>query len=1012
MKKNISVWIAFISLIIIAVVFFFGLGSGGSHAGDSLYTDLTDFPTFVKNGYEPAYAALKPELTDWDLELPASHKKDIRMNRLPVSLNSENPSDFLSTGDRKIEEFTILIPFELSREKINCLFGDNPVAPGMYLAGIGENWEIYINGDLIAKQIHMDPDNKITSFRSQRGVNIPFDKRFLNEGNNQLVIHIIGSRSNIFTGLFYTGPYYIGNYTNISSAGTNSLTIALCTIFIFLGLYHVLLFLLRKTDRYNFLFGAFSGLLAIYYFAHSSVIYHIFEDTAITMRIEYGALYLLWFFFAVFLENLNFGKIKRITVAYGISCVVLIILQSVFPIWFATNLLTVWLVYGGAYILYVFGYDFVFPFIKSVKTRYKEAKEEGRQSGYVKLILSSLMQKELGNIFIPITITFCTTIFDMFDMAFLHTGALLTRYGFSLLMIFMALMLARKYTNRFEETTQMKDTLEETVKQRTRQLEEQVLVAKEANKAKSNFLANMSHEIRTPMNAIIGMTSIGLTASDGNSKTEDCFFKIDGASKHLLGVINDILDMSKIEAGKFELSESEFDFKKMIEQIVTVNKFRMDEKSQEFTVAIDEKIPSYLFGDDQRLSQVITNLISNAAKFTPAGGSVKLEAQFLSKDKKVDDLSGEDLYTIKISIKDSGIGISPEQQEKLFSSFQQAENNTSRKFGGTGLGLSISKSIVELMGGKIWIESELGKGSDFSFTIQIKKSDGEASAQESVTDETVYQFEGHHILLVEDVEINREIVISLLESTLIKIDCAENGKEALEMFKAAPSKYELIFMDMQMPEMDGLEATRQIRALGEQKEGVPVCEQARIIPIIAMTANAFKEDVVKCLDAGMNGHLGKPIDFDDVLNKLRTYLIAGAPGGIVWDKKYELGNNKVDRQHISLCDMVNNLIRQCEQGKAAESLQETLAYLVDYTVYHFKSEEELQAETDYPGYAEHKLIHEDFKVTVDKLVQRFKENGSSEELVTDIRETVIPWLTNHMQTEDTKIGAYLREKTV
>ncbi|MCL1905452.1 MAG: bacteriohemerythrin [Clostridiales bacterium] len=522
--------------------------------------------------------------------------------------------------------------------------------------------------------------------------------------------------------------------------------------------------------------------------------------------------------------------------------------------------------------------------------------------------------------------------------------------------------------------------------------EQQRADAYAASKSKSAFLANMSHEIRTPMNAIIGMTSIGLSANDTN-KMKDCFNKIDGASRHLLGLINDILDMSKIESGKFDLSESEFDFARMIGQVVNVNKFRIDDKGQVFTVNIDEDIPPYLFGDDQRISQVITNLISNASKFTPENGNIKLDARFISEENEV--------CTIQISITDSGIGISPEQQAKLFQSFQQAESDTSRKFGGTGLGLAISKSIVEMMGGRIWIESELGKGAAFIFTMQVKRGSGKPP-EETIQNVAIDHFEGHYILLAEDIEINREIVLALLEPTLLTIDCVENGREALEMFTASPDKYELIFMDMQMPEMDGLEATRQIRALD-----IPF---AKTIPIIAMTANAFREDVVKCLDAGMNGHLGKPLDFDDVLNKLRTYLTVGFYNGLVWDKKFEVGNSTVDRQHKSLCEMINTLILQCEHGKAAETLHETLAFLVDYTVYHFSNEEALQIESGYPGYEEHKRIHEDFKITVSGLVKRFEDNGSTEDLVKDIRETVIGWLTNHMQNEDTKIGKHIRGK--
>ena len=383
------------------------------------------------------------------------------------------------------------------------------------------------------------------------------------------------------------------------------------------------------------------------------------------------------------------------------------------------------------------------------------------------------------------------------------------------------------------------------------------VAAETANRAKSNFLANMSHEIRTPMNAIIGMTSIGKTAADAEKMTYS-FGKIEEASKHLLGIINDILDMSKIEAGKFELSPHEFNFEKMLQRVVNVITFRTDEKQQKFTVHIDGAIPQNLIGDDQRIAQVVTNLLGNAVKFTPSEGSVTLDAKFCGEE--------EGLCAVQVKVTDSGIGISPEQQTRLFQSFQQAESNTTRKYGGTGLGLAISKSIVEMMGGEIWVESTLGEGSSFIFTFRAARGAGEEKRPPVKKADTDIDgvFAGRRILLAEDVEINREIVIALLEPTQLGIDCAENGVEAVNMFRAAPDKYDLIFMDLQMPEMDGYDATRKIRAMDAPK--------AKNIPIIAMTANVFKEDIESCLAAGMNGHIGKPLDFDEVVAKLREFL--------------------------------------------------------------------------------------------------------------------------------------------
>jgi signal transduction histidine kinase/DNA-binding response OmpR family regulator len=518
---------------------------------------------------------------------------------------------------------------------------------------------------------------------------------------------------------------------------------------------------------------------------------------------------------------------------------------------------------------------------------------------------------------------------------------------------------------------------------------------------KSAFLANMSHEIRTPMNAIIGMVRIGRSASDIERK-DYCFSKIEGASHHLLGVINDILDMSKIEANKFELAPTEFDLEKMLQRVVNVVNFRIDEKHQKLSIHIDREIPRMLIGDDQRIAQIITNLMGNAIKFTPENGSITLDTQLAG--------IGNDICTLQISVSDTGIGIKTEQKERIFDSFEQAESSTTRKYGGTGLGLAISKKIVEMMGGSIWVESTPGKGATFSFTIQLERGtddkhtllsddinldnlriltvdddpdiltyfldiaqgfgitcdaaisgekalelinqkngyhiyfidwrmpdmDGIRLAREikervsehpvvimisaaewsavaeeakkagvdkflskplfpSTIAEVINEclgvdkkhveqsqsadisgiFEGRCILLVEDVEINREIVLTLLEPTKLEIDCAENGAEAVRMFQRAPKKYDMIFMDIQMPVMDGYDATHHIRDIEAELSNNhkdDTSEPPEGIPIVAMTANVFKEDIERCLEAGMNDHVGKPIDFEEVLGRLRKYL--------------------------------------------------------------------------------------------------------------------------------------------
>ena len=398
-----------------------------------------------------------------------------------------------------------------------------------------------------------------------------------------------------------------------------------------------------------------------------------------------------------------------------------------------------------------------------------------------------------------------------------------------------------------------------------------------ASISKSTFLSNMSHEMRTPMNAIIGMTEIA-KVTDDHERIKYCLEKIDNAAGHLLGVINDILDISKIESGKFSLSTTEWAFDALIQRVTNVINFKLDEKHQTFSIEIDNDVPTSLIADEQRLAQVLTNLLSNAVRFTPDEGQIGLWVRLIDQD----DMN----CTLQFAVKDNGIGIPEVKQASIFQSFEQADASISRRFGGTGLGLSICKSIIESMRGNIWVESEEGQGSTFFFTVQVGKgssicSNNQVEGIESINENAQHPqenaestlcnnshqdiFAGRHVLLAEDMEINSEILAALLADTGITLDFAWDGRQALDMFAAQPDKYDLIMMDINMPEMDGYGATQAIRNM----KGV---EKAGTIPIIAMTANVFREDIERCLNAGMDDHIGKPVELGDVVNKLQKYL--------------------------------------------------------------------------------------------------------------------------------------------
>ncbi|NLT57436.1 MAG: response regulator [Clostridiales bacterium] len=514
--------------------------------------------------------------------------------------------------------------------------------------------------------------------------------------------------------------------------------------------------------------------------------------------------------------------------------------------------------------------------------------------------------------------------------------------------------------------------------------------AERANMAKSDFLANMSHEIRTPMNAITGMIRIAQDANDPAKKAY-CLTRIEEASNHLLSILNDILDMSKIESGKMELHSDEFVFEHMLLKAVNVLAFRIEEKALDFRLELDGNLPYALVADEQRLIQVITNLLGNAVKFTPEGGRVVLGA-------RLGPAREDGRRSLRIEVADSGIGILPHQRDRLFQAFEQANGSISHRYGGTGLGLTISKQLVELMGGSIQVESEPGVGSCFSFCVpaipgtaqhplyaeprrhglklllldrggalavqveavaaefglqlvvarsgkqactlleraaacpydlifahldlcapadvqlacdlrslagesrffliapdlvwsQVQEEAGRAGidgnlplplfsctiadavaryvdpqepAGQPQLGSRIPQLAGRCLLLAEDIEINREILIALLEPTGMEVRCACDGNQAVAMFREDPEAYDLLMMDIHMPEKDGYDATREIRALP--------CQKARQVPIIAMTANVFQEDVAKCLAAGMDDHLGKPLDVDELFRKLARFL--------------------------------------------------------------------------------------------------------------------------------------------
>jgi signal transduction histidine kinase/CheY-like chemotaxis protein len=489
----------------------------------------------------------------------------------------------------------------------------------------------------------------------------------------------------------------------------------LCSIYLFVGIYHLLLWAGHPKERYNFFYGLFTLFLGIFLFVSKGrVVYFFIHESNVLCRIEYALVFMLVPIISAFFEDFTFRKISRATAIYGLFCLLCLVTELSFSMQYADDILRVWQLVTLFVLIYFLGRNVIYAFLTTVQRRWEK---QGKKTNILRIGISSLWETPLGILMIGSFTMFITALFDGADSFFIHSGSFVSFYGFLVFIVGSTLTLIRSHHYLNGALEQSKANLEDKVRKRTEELEAQTHIAKRASLAKSDFLASMSHEIRTPMNAIMGMVEL-ILRKDVSADVYADALGIKHAGANLLAIINDILDFSKIESGKMELAAAEYRLDSLINDCISIIRVRLTEKPLLFIVDVDSALPNELRGDEIRIRQILINLLSNAVKFTQSGYiALRVSASFpVERGSNRDPGS----VTLNFAIEDTGLGIKAEDMDKLFSDFTRFDSHRNRGIEGTGLGLAISRQLSRLMGGDITVQSVYGEGSIFTAILPQK----------------------------------------------------------------------------------------------------------------------------------------------------------------------------------------------------------------------------------------------------------------------------------------------------
>jgi signal transduction histidine kinase/diacylglycerol kinase family enzyme/DNA-binding response OmpR family regulator len=768
--------------------------------------------------------------------------------------------------DLPVRYYTYQMNFGISPEKFSYI-KDNVLVPGLYIEAIADNWEIFLNGNLIKREIYLDDSGNIEVHRSVSAYSFPFDKDYLIEGENTLTFNIIAHPNTVDSGIYYNSEVYIDDIDAIEKANANFFLLFFTGITAFMGFYNLLVYLGNSKEKAYLYYSLVQFLLAVYIFTNTSWISVLILNTQITKRLEYISMTLLpilVLFFAQGVAKERIGIFMRIVTAVQILIALLLPFGGV---QFSVDLLLL----SEVCMLISLFYGMITG-VKWLKKTAKAESPEGRIT--LRSFTAVLFRTVLGNTFIGLLFVIVCAVFGVIRSTFLEADQNSVIVGLFAFVLAVSFSLQQEVTETKHKVLQQNEELEEKVASRTRDLEEQTEIAINASKTKSRFLATMSHEIRTPMNAIIGISEILRARSDLQTEVRSGIDKIHHSGKNLLGIINDILDLSKAESGKLEIVPTEFSLPSLINDTVQLNIVRIGKKPIKFTLTLADNLPEKLIGDELRIKQILNNILSNAFKYTDKG-SVKFDIS-----AELSPLSS--VVSLLFSVSDTGQGMHEEELQTLFDEYSRFNKIANRKTEGTGLGMNITGQLISLMGGTIDVKSTFGEGSIFTVSLPLGRRPTVNSPETRVISADIINslqsftfsqsekaserrkkireyFPGKSVLVVDDVETNLYVAEGLLKPYGLSITVALSGFEAIEIIRSGKT-FDILFMDHMMPEMDGIETVEKIRAMGYT------------LPIVALTANAIvgNEEIFK--ESGFDDFSSKPIDVRDLNRILVRFL--------------------------------------------------------------------------------------------------------------------------------------------